>query len=283
MGIYSRDVNEADFDQAVIEASRKVPVLVDFWAEWCAPCRALKPILEKLADEYGGRFLLAKVDADRNPNLTSRYGVRGIPSVKAFVSGALVDEFSGALSEAAVRRFIDGLMPTEADELRIQAEEAKTAGRSDEALALLARAAELEPRNDGVQLDRAEILLELNRVDEARALLDALNPLTRGDPRAANMIAQVAFAGTSPDDAADLDARVAANPDDVAARLALANASVKSGHYETAMEQLLEIIRRDRSFENDVGRRTMLHVFNLLGNEGDLVNRYRRLMAAALH
>jgi putative thioredoxin len=283
MGTYSLDVDERSFDQAVIERSRKVPVLVDFWAEWCAPCRALKPILEKLAEEYGGRFVLAKVDADRNPALTSRYAVRSIPSVKAFSGGALVDEFSGALPEATVRRFIDGLMPTEVDELRMQAEDARAADRTDDALALLERAAALEPQNYGVRLDRADLLLALGRLDEARALLDALNPLTRDDPRAAHLIAQATFAGGSQSDTAALEARVSANPADLAARLDLATAAVQAGRYEAAMEQLLEIVRRDRSFRNDAARKTMLQVFNLLGNEGELVSRYRRLMAAALN
>jgi putative thioredoxin len=283
MGMYSVDVDERSFDQAVIERSRKVPVLVDFWADWCAPCRALKPILEKLACEYQGRFVLVKVNSDRNPELAARYGVRGIPNVKAFVGGALVDEFSGAVPEAVVRQFIDGLMPSEADELRLQAEDARAAGRTDDALALLERAAGLEPQNEGVRLDRAEILLELGRVDEARTLLEALNILTREQPRAAQLMARAAFAGGSGESAASLESRVAANADDMTARLALAKACVNAGRYEAAMEQLLEIIRRDRTFENDAGRRTMLQVFDLLGNKGELVSRYRRLMATALH
>lgn len=283
MGMHSLDVTESSFDQAVIETSRKVPVLVDFWAEWCAPCRALKPILEKLADDYGGRFVLAKVNSDQNPELAARYGVRGIPNVKAFVGGELVDEFSGALPEAMVRRFIDGLMPSEVDKLRQQAGEAKVAGRTEDALALLERAAELDPQNDAVRLDRAEILLDLNRVDEARGLLGALDTLTREEPRAAQLIARAAFAGGSAESAASLESRVAANPGDLAARLALAKACVQAKRYEAAMEHLLEIIRRDRDFEDDVGRKTMLQVFNLLGNEGDLVNKYRRLMATALY
>lgn len=283
MGMHSLDVTESSFDQAVIETSRKVPVLVDFWAEWCAPCRALKPILEKLADDYGGRFVLAKVNSDQNPELAARYGVRGIPNVKAFVGGELVDEFSGALPEAMVRRFIDGLMPSEVDKLRQQAGEAKVAGRTEDALALLERAAELDPQNDAVRLDRAEILLDLNRVDEARGLLGALDTLTREEPRAAQLIARAAFAGGSAESAASLESRVAANPGDLAARLALAKACVQAKRYEAAMEHLLEIIRRDRDFEDDVGRKTRLQVFNLLGNEGDLVNKYRRLMATALY
>lgn len=283
MGMHSFDVDESSFQQAVVEASRKVPVLVDFWAEWCAPCRALKPVLEKLADEYQGRFVLAKVNSDQNQALAARYGVRGIPNVKAFVDGQLVDEFSGALPEPMVREFIDGLMPSEAETLRRQAAAAREAGRADEALALLQRAADLEPQNDAVRLDRAEILLDAGRLDEARALLDQLNILTRDEPRAAGLIARAAFAGGSPEGAAGLESRVAANPDDLAARLDLAKACVNARRYEAAMEQLLEIIRRDRSFGDDAGRKTMLQVFNLLGNEGDLVNKYRRLMASALY
>ena len=283
MSTYSLDVNESDFNHKVIEASRKVPVLVDFWADWCAPCRALKPILEKLADDYQGRFVLAKVDSDRNQALAARYGVRGIPSVKAFVGGELVDEFSGALPEPMVRKFIDGLMPSEAEKLRQQAGEAKDADRSDDALALLERAAELEPKNDAVRLDQAEILLERGRVEEARGLLDALNILTREEPRAAQLIARAAFAGESAEDTAALESRIAANPDDLAARLAFAKACVNAKRYEAAMEQLLEIIRRDRGFEDDAARKTMLQVFNLLGNDGDLVKKYRRLMANALY
>ena len=283
MGAHAYDVNDADFNRVVIEGSRKVPVLVDFWAEWCAPCRALKPILEKLADEYQGRFLLAKVNSDQNQALAARYGVRGIPNVKAFVGGELVDEFSGALPEPMVREFIDGLMPSEAEQLRRQAAAARASGDSEGALALLARAAGREPQNDAIRLDRAEILLDLGRADEARALLDALSILTRDETRAAGLIARAAFAGGTAEGTAELEQRIAAHPDDLEARLQLARAHVAARRYEAAMEQLLEVIRRDRGYGDDAGRKTLLQVFNLLGNEGELVARYRRLMASAMY
>ncbi len=283
MGKHTVDVNEANFEQVVIAGSRQAPVLVDFWAEWCGPCRALTPILEKLAEEYQGRFVLAKVNSDRNQALAASFGVRGIPNVKAFVDGQLVDEFTGALPEAMVREFIERLMPSEAEKLRCQAAERYAAGDKDAALALLERAAALEPANDAIRVDRAEALLDLGRIDEARALLDALSIFARDEPKAAELIARAAFAGGAAEGAGALESRVAANPGDLEARLALAKAHVNAKRYDAAMDQLLEIIRRDRAFGDDVGRKTMLQVFNLLGNEGELVGRYRRLMASALH
>src|SRR5512138_640548 len=118
MSAYASDVSSANFQAEVIERSREVPVLVDFWAPWCGPCRVLKPVLEKLADQYQGRFRLAKINSDENPNLSAQFGVRSIPNVKAFVDGQLADEFLGAQPESAVRQFIDGLLPTAGDLLQ---------------------------------------------------------------------------------------------------------------------------------------------------------------------
>src|SRR5512143_3382233 len=146
--MYSQDVNEANFDERVVAASHQQPVVIDFWAPWCAPCKVLKPVLEKLAAEYGGKFVLAKVNSDENPQIAARYQVRGIPAVKAMVDGKIVNEFTGALPESAVRDWLDKVIPSPAEELRREARRQAQAGDLDGALQRLTEASKLEPGNE---------------------------------------------------------------------------------------------------------------------------------------
>ena len=280
MSEHALDVGLADFTQWVLEESKRRPVVVDFWAPWCGPCKSLKPVLEKLAAEYGGKFLLAKVNSDDNQELAARYGVRGIPSVKAFIDGQQVDEFSGALPEGEVRAFLDRLIPSPAEALREQAAKARARGDSAAALENLAEASKIDPAHLGVRLDAAEIMLDLGEADEATRLLASVPD--DADPRAAQLKARLQFTGAAGEDESALRARLAANENDHGARLKLANLLVAAGQYEAGMDALLEIVRRDRSFEDDVARKTLLSVFNLLG-PGELVSRYRRLLASALN
>jgi putative thioredoxin len=277
---HALDVGLADFQQHVLDESKHRPVLVDFWAPWCGPCKSLKPVLEKLAAEYGGKFLLAKVNSDDNQELATRYGVRGIPSVKAFVDGEPVDEFSGALPESEVRAFLDRLVPGPAEELRAQAAELRLAGDMSGALQVLADASRIDPAHIGVRLDAAEIMLDLNEADETRRLIAGV--ADDADPRVPQLKARLQFMGAAGEDEAALAARVAANENDLEARLKLAQLRVAAGQYEAGMDQLLEIVRRDRSFGDDIGRKTLLSVFDLLGG-GELSSRYRRMLASILY
>lgn len=285
MSAFATDVTDVDFDQAVLQASKQTPVLVDFWAPWCGPCRALTPVLDKLAGEYQGKFLLAKINSDENSDLARRYNIRSIPNVKAFVDGELVDEFLGALPESAVRQFIDGLLPTPGEVLRREALAIAEAGDKQQALELLGAAARLEPNNDAIHADRIALLLDLGRIEEARETASHLSPLAIQDQRISRILARLQFADGSEDqgDTASLQAKVQSNPDDLDARLRLAKLYVNQQQYEPALEQLLEIAQRNRKFGDDIGRKTMLAVFDLTGPQHELASRYRRLLAGTLH
>jgi putative thioredoxin len=289
MSDYAYNVGVADFEQKVLAASRGVPVIVDFWAEWCQPCRILKPILEKLANEYGGRFMLAKVNSDENQELAVQYGVRGIPAVKAFVDGEMVDEFTGALPESQVRAFIERLMPSPAEPLRQQAAEARHHGDNDTALGLLRQAAALDPKSETVQLDLAEMLLDAGALDEAQRAVDAV--AATEDPkrklRAEALAARLHLAANAGDaDVGALQRKLAENPADLEAHLQLGNALALQHDYRGACEHLLEIVRRDRKWNDEAGRKTLLALFNVLSADtryDDLVREFRVALARTLN
>jgi putative thioredoxin len=287
MSQHAYDVTVADFDQKVLAASQQAPVLVDFWAPWCQPCTILKPILEKLAAELGGQFILAKVNSDENQELAARYGVRGIPAVKAFVDGQMVDEFTGALPEGQIREFLERLMPSPAEPLRQEALAAYARGEIDAARKIMAEAINLDPSNDNAYLDFVEMSLAANALDEARELLDVIADRARDTARVASLQAQLqlAVAGGGADVAA-LQAEVADQPDALDARLQLANALAVSQDYRGAFEQLIEIVRRDRSWNEEAGRKTMLTLFNLLAAQPQfdaLVREFRVQLSRTLN
>jgi putative thioredoxin len=286
MGTHTVDVDKNSFDTIVIEGSKQAPVVVDFWAPWCAPCRALGPVLEKVADEYDGRFTLAKVNSDDNQEIAARYGVRGIPSVKAFIGGEVVDEFTGALPESGVRAFIERVVPSPAEELRDSAARVYAQTRDvEQALDLLSQAEKLDPKNEDARIDRAAILMDAGRHDEARKLIESLSPLARMDERVNALQARLDLAqgaAEAPSEAV-LKERIARDENDLEARLQLAHQYVARQDYRSALEQLLEVVRRDRAYGKDVARKTMLKVFELLGNQGELVSEFRKKLATVMN
>ena len=276
------DVGVENFEREVLEASKTVPVVVDFWAPWCAPCQALKPILEKLEHEYAGRFKLAKVNSDENQELAATFGVRSIPDVMAFKGGKAVSHFLGAQPESQVRAFIEGLLPSPSELERARARELRAAGDAANAVAALRKAVHLDAKNDLARLDLAELLIQLKQLGEAEAALAHVQPDSNLDARTEALRNALAFAraGGSED---DLEAKIEANPSDLEARLALAGAYAGRRAWREAMDQLLEILRRDRAWRDGEARKQMLAIFNLAAGEAELVSEYRRKLSSALY
>ncbi len=281
---YIFEVNADNFEQVVIEGSSSAPVLVDFWADWCNPCRMLMPVLAKLAQEYNGQFILAKVNSDANQELSARYGVRSLPTVKLFKNGQPVDEFMGALPESAVREFLDKHIERESDKLCDLAAEAQSTGDHERARALLQQANTIDPGRPRVITELATLLADGGEYDKADELLQSLPADERAKAPAAGLLARMGFVREAADFPAidELREKVAQNPDDLEARHALAIRLAAQNDYREAMDQLLEIMRKDRGFRDDLARKTLLKIFDLLGND-PLVAEYRRKMANLLY
>ncbi|KFX63448.1 thioredoxin [Paraburkholderia fungorum] len=280
------DTTLATFERDVITASTLAPVLVDFWAPWCGPCKTLGPMLEKLEAEAAGKWKLVKVNVDENQELAAHFQVRSIPHVMAFADGQPVDQFVGVLPESQLREFIERLVPQGAEAARLEAQAALAEGRREDAYNALQAALAYDPGFDEARMDRIEMLLEDQRIDEARNEVDLLSPkTTQGIDARFNAIktrldAVNAAADLPPTDA--LEAKVAAHPDDLEARFDLASALIARRKYEGALEHLLAIVQRDRTFREDIGRKTMLSVFDLAAHQPELVSQWRRKLSALL-
>jgi putative thioredoxin len=274
-----------NFQQEVVEASTQVPVLVDFWAEWCGPCKQLTPLLAKLEAQYAGRVKLVTVDTEAQPQLAQHFQIKSLPTVYAFVNGQPVDQFQGLQTEATIKAFIDKLMPNPADLEFEQAMQLIEQGKIDEAIAPLKKAITLDPAFDEARITYAQVLLQKDEPAAALEQLDALSAAAKADPNAAQIIqaAQAMQAERRLPPLPEVEARIAANPKDLPARLEFAQHCIAHKAWEEACEQLIEIVATDRAFQEDIGRKTMIEVFKLAEAQPALVSTWRRKLSSALN
>ncbi len=265
-----------NFEDEVIQTSRRVPVLVDFWAPWCGPCHALGPILERLAERSDGKWKLAKLNTDEHPDVSQRYGIRGIPAVKLIVDGEVVDEFTGALPEYAVTQWLEKALPSENKKRLARAESAIEEGNESTAESLLEEILEDEPQNPKARLLLARILA------------------FREPQRAADLATVSAFAGTGfvqIEEAVKTVARLFQLAEDTGAlpegdgrgTYLSALKALTSRDFDTALERFIEVIRTDRYYDDDGARKACVAVFTLLGDDHPVVKKYRRKFDMALY
>jgi putative thioredoxin len=278
------DANAQNFETEVMQRSLQTPVLLDFWAEWCGPCKTLGPMLEALAIEFGGAFLLAKIDVEAEQELGAAFQIRSIPTVVLMKNGQLVDGFQGALPDGQLREFLKhhGIEPV-AVEAAI-AEEAQPS--AVDPLAEVARLREevaAAPEKDGLKLDLAIALLQTGNAGEAELLLDALPANLSIDDRAVRARARLGFAALLKDapPVETLQASLAANDGDLRARHLLGVHEIVAGHSQEGLEHFLEMLRRDRTFDEGLPRKALIDAFRIIEDE-DLVGQYRRKMSSLL-
>lgn len=282
---YIVDAAPESFERDVIERSRRVPVVVDFWAPWCQPCRLLGPLLETLAREYDGRFVLVKANTEQLPQQAARFGVQSIPAVFGLRDGARVDSFTGLLPEEHLRVWLDRLLPTPAERLTAEAAKLESSDpQSSEAKyrEALAVDAEYAPAKTGL----ARLLLAGGRIDESQALLAELEERGFLETEAQQVKAalDLRLQGQKSGGVEECRAAVEQNPDDLPVRFRLAEALAASEQYREALEICLELVRRDRRGLGEEARRVMVDVFRLLEDrQPELVSEFRRQLSAALY
>ena len=282
---YIHNVSAQNFQVLVIENSLKQPVLVDFWADWCEPCKTVMPMLAKLAEEYAGKFILAKVDTEQEKELAAHFSIKSLPTMKLFVKGQIADERIGVIPESEVRAFIDAFITSESDNIVSAALQALDEGRAEDALALMNQALAQDPENADLKISIAKIVAAQGDRDSALALLDSLSDEENKKDKVVKLRAEIEMAKQLENAPAleEIERRLSDDPKDLEALLQKSRHLSASADYDEAMECLLKIMTVDRQFEDDLGRTSLISLFDLLGGEHPSVQKYRRKMFTLLY
>ena len=282
MNDWTIEAGEENFEADVLERSHEVPVLIDFWAPWCGPCRTLGPVLEKLADEYAGKFVLAKINVDESPSLAGAFGVQGIPAVKLIKDGEIAGEFTGALPEPAVREMLSRCLPSEYDEHADEAADLEEQGKAAEAQAIYRSILDAEPQHAKSLLGLGRVLMNAGDRDGALETLDRISPAAEERKTADRLIARLQLQGDQGADEATLREKLAADPDSLETRFDLAQALAANEKFEEALNEFLKIVKSDRGFRDDGARKAMVQIFDVLPPDDPLIDKYRSELAKVL-
>ena len=281
---YVIEVTAENFQQVILDGSLQQPVLVDFWAEWCQPCKTLMPMLAKLADEYQGKFVLAKINTEEQQELAGQFQIRSIPACKLFVNGQMSDEFTGALPEEQIRIFLDKHIPRESDNLVEQAQQLLQQGDADAAADLIAQTLKEDPANSRAIIAFAQLKASIGESDAAQQALDSLPEDEQKKPEVAAMRAQIVFdeATINAPPLEELEKIVAADAGNSEARYQLAAQLVMHNQLDAALDQLMILLQKDRGYGDDAARKAMIRVFDILGGHPTAA-KYRSRMFGLLH
>lgn len=287
VGDIIKDATDATFMADVVEASKATPVIVDFWATWCGPCKQLGPALEKAVTAARGAVKLVKVDIDKNPAYAGQLRVQSIPAVFAFVDGRPVDTFTGALPDSQVKAFVEriaklgggGANPV--DEFLALAKESLELGDMGGAAQAYAQILQMDPANAKAIGGMARLYQQAGDLERAREVLELAAPDAK-DPDIDSVRAALALADAAPSETATFETRIAADPDDHEARIELSKALAASGHMHEAVDQLIEAIRRDRAWNDEAARKQLLTIFEAAGPMSDVAKQGRRKLSALL-
>ena len=278
------DVTTENFNSEVMEASQDALIMLDFWATWCGPCQSLMPIVTKLAEEFDGAFRLAKVNIDEQQELAAQFAVRSVPTVKLIKNGQVVDEFMGALPEGEIRKLLDKHIVKESDKLLDAALAQYEAGEHAQAIEAIQNISKMDPNNPRIAIVYSDLMIREENYEQAQEVLQSLPHELRQSDQVTALLAKIEMATRATDLPSEVDLLKAidADPKDSKARHQLSTLYSIQGNYEKALDQLLEVVKRDRQYEDDAARKDMLKIFDMLG-DNELVHQYRRKMMAALY